>query len=191
MCRRRGIGVRRGVLVGLCLSRLGDRVQALLLQSRAGVAQGRKTLREAGALRGETRGLCAGHGEFVAGDPIGSDGLFRGGGPSSLGGRCGSLQALRGAADLQSVGQTVVLTRTHKLKSAGAIDEFLRVAGIEDRREGGEGAALLIDGRRIGAQVGTRARRPSVGRIGGLSSAKLVRNPDTVDGVQGGREVVG
>ena len=24
-----------------------------------------------------------------------------------------------------------------------------------------------------------------------LSSAKLVRNPDTVDGVQGGREVVG
>ena len=28
---------------------------------------------------------------------------------------------------------------------------------------------MLIDGRRIGAQVGTRARRPSVGRIGGAA----------------------
>ena len=69
------------------------------------------------------------------------------------------------------------------------------------RRLQGLGAASLLKGTHDGSahegRALARAGQPvhladdGVVELYVLSSAKLVRNPDTVDGVQGGREVVG
>ena len=67
------------------------------------------------------------------------------------------------------------------------------VQGTHGQGRGGQRPATLllgIEGLAV-ASVGLEDDGARVVEVVTLSSAKLVRNPDTVDGVQSGREVVG